>query len=152
MFIAIGEGLFVLRGLREPTGTLRNQALDVEQGQGLPPGMVELPPINNRRYRSVNSIWSYIHRLPEPRHLVSPEDGTSESIELDNDTLSTSSDIRRMVQPLNHGPGLVPQYIAIANIGPMDEHRIYFPEAPQDNPLEMDLGIGEPSLEILVPA
>jgi hypothetical protein len=148
----VGEGFFVLREQREPTGTLRNQTPDLERAQGLPPGMVELLPFDYRRYRSANSIWSYIRRLPEPRNLESPEDGTNESIELDDDSLSTSSAIIQMIQPLNPDPGLDPQYIAVANIGPMDEQRIYFPEAPQDNPLEMDLEIEEPSLEILIPA
>jgi hypothetical protein len=148
--IGLIEGLFALSELRGTIGTRWDQAITLEEGRGLLPRMSELQTPSYWGLISARSTRSSLHRPQEARDLGSPE-GTDESIELDDESLSTSSEIRLMMQPLDAGPEYVPQYNAIAGIGLMDEQRVYFPEAPQDNPPEMDRTIAEPSLRIMVP-
>jgi len=148
--IGLGEGLFALSELRGAIGTPWDQAIALEEGRGLLPRMSELQTPSYWGLISARSIRSSLHRPQEARDLGSPE-GTDESIELDDGSLSTSSEIRLTMQPLDADPEYVPQYNAIARIGLMDEQRVYFPEAPQDNPPEMDRTIEEPSLRIMVP-
>jgi hypothetical protein len=140
-----------------PVETPRDQAMDMEQGQDPLPGMAE-HPFGYRRHRSMGSILSYIRGLPEIRNLEPHDEGIDGSVELDVSSISTTTEVRLLVQPLDPVPDLAPQYIALAPINPMDEQSVYFPQTPQGQPLEMPFPgstsrptTEDSSMELLVP-
>jgi hypothetical protein len=147
-----GEVLLALIELGRPVRTPGDQVVDMEQAQGPLLGMAEHPTFGYRRYRSIPAMLSYIHGLPEARNLEPHDEEIDESVELDGSSLSTTTEVRLLVQPLDPVPDMVPQYIALAPIGSMDEQSVCFPQAPQDHPLEMPYPImEESSFGILVP-
>lgn len=81
-------------------------------------------------------MLSYIHGLPEARNLEPHDEEIDESVELDGSSLSTTTEVRLLVEPLD----------------PVHDMVICFPQAPQDNPLEMPFPImEESSFGLLVP-
>jgi hypothetical protein len=155
---ALGDGLLALIALGGPIRTPRAQAMDVEQARDPLPGMSEPPTFDYRRYRSTDSIQSFIQHLPEVRNPELHDQGIDESVELDINSISTTTEIRLLMQHLDPVPDLAPQYIALAPIGQMDEQSVCFPQAPHNHLLEVPFSrdtsssrVEEPSLELLVP-
>ncbi len=156
---ALSEGLLALRELGRTIGLPREQTMDVEQAQDVSPGMTEHLTYGHRRYRNVGSIWSYLHRLPEARNLELPEDRVSESVDLDGTSISTTTEIRALLEPMESDPDLAPQYIPLAPIRVMNEQSLAFPQTPQALPPEKPFprrapspSVEEHSLELLIPS
>jgi hypothetical protein len=142
-------------GIRSRTDI--GQELDAEHTVGFLQEMAELLNAGHQRPEDFGFLLSHMDHFQETEDPDWVEE-SADSVELDNDSVSTRADVRRMLEHFNEMSSPVSQETVTSSVGHIPMQNVSFPQTPEDPLLESPVigsapssGTEESSLVHMIP-